>query len=65
MSDIGILSGWQSLAVICLIFGAPGAALGAIIGALGWPCHRIWGIVVGAMVGLTISLSGMWVWVAY
>jgi hypothetical protein len=65
MSDIGILSDWKSIAVICLIFGAPGTAVGAIVGSLLWRSHRIRGTAVGAVAGFAICLSGMLLWVVY
>jgi hypothetical protein len=41
MSDIGIFSDPWSIAILYLIFGSPGLAVGAIVGALAWRAHRI------------------------
>jgi Na+/proline symporter len=58
MSDIGILSGPWSLIMIGLILGSPGLPIGAIVGALAWRRHRIWGAVLGAAAGLATWLVG-------
>jgi Na+/proline symporter len=62
MSDINILSDPLSQAFLALVFGGPGIPVGAIIGALVWRAHRIWGAVVGAVVGFAVCLGGVWVW---
>jgi hypothetical protein len=62
MSDIAILSDPLSFAFLMLIFGAPGIPVGAIIGALAWRSHRVWGAALGAAVGFEACLGGVWIW---
>jgi Na+/proline symporter len=61
MSDIGILNDPLSLAVVLLLLGAPGLPLGAVIGAWQWRRHRVWGALIGAVVGFALWLIG-WLW---
>jgi Na+/proline symporter len=61
MSDIGILNSPLSLAMIALIVGSPGLGIGLLAGAIGWRRHRIWGALIGAIVGLGLWLLG-WAW---
>jgi hypothetical protein len=63
MSDIGIFSDPLSIAILYLIFGSPGLAVGAIVGALAWRAHRIWGALLGAAIGFGGCLAGVWVWI--
>jgi Na+/proline symporter len=63
MSDIGII--WQVQAELCLILGAPGFVLGIIAGAFAWRRHRIWGAVIGAVLGFIVSLTCVLLWLAY
>jgi len=58
MSDIGILNDPLSLAFVLLVIGSPGLPLGAIVGALAWRRHRIWGAAVGALAGFALWLVG-------
>ena len=58
MSDIGILNGPFSTALILLILGAPGLPLGAILGALLWRRHRFLGALIGAVAGFGLWLLG-------
>jgi hypothetical protein len=58
MSDVGILNGPFSTALILLIVGGPGFPVGAIVGALAWRGHRIWGALIGAMAGYGLWLTG-------
>jgi hypothetical protein len=51
MSDIGILNDPVSLALIALLLGSPGLALGAIAGAFAWWRHRLGGAALGALAG--------------
>lgn len=51
MSDIGILNSPLSIALLALLLGSPGLAIGAIIGALAWRGRRIWGALTGAVAG--------------
>ena len=55
MSDIGILNDPVSLALMTLLLGSPGLALGAIAGALIWRRRRLIGAALGALAG-----CGMW-----
>jgi Na+/proline symporter len=55
MSDIGILNDPVSLALIALLLGSPGLALGAIAGAFTWRRHRLGGAALGALAG-----GGLW-----
>ena len=61
MSDIGILNSPLSIALLALLLGSPGLAIGAIAGALAWRGHRIWGALIGAGVGWGLWLTG-WLW---
>ena len=62
MSDIGIMNDPLSIAFIALLFGSPGLALGLIAGALLWRRHRIYGALIGAIVGFAVWLAG---WAVY
>ena len=61
MSDIGILNDPLSLAFVILIIGSPGLPIGAIAGALIWRRHRVWGALIGAVVGFALWFTG-WMW---
>jgi hypothetical protein len=54
VSDIGLDWGPLDYLALALIIGAPGLALGAALGALLWRRHRIYGALLGAVVGLGI-----------
>ena len=43
MSDIGILNSPLAIAFLLALFGGPGLAAGAVIGALLWRRHRVIG----------------------
>ena len=58
MSDIGILNSPLSIALLALLLGSPGLAIGAIIGALAWRGRRIWGALAGAAAGWGLWLLG-------
>jgi Na+/proline symporter len=58
MSNIGILSGPSGAAFVLLILGSPGLPFGAILGALLWRRHRIWGALLGAAGGFGLWLLG-------
>jgi Na+/proline symporter len=45
-----------------LIFGSPGALLGAIAGTLSWRTHRWAGALLRAVIGFAFWLVG-WMWV--
>jgi Na+/proline symporter len=49
---------------LALIIGAPGLVLGVALGALLWRRHRIYGALLGAVVGLVLWLAGFVVWEA-
>ena len=56
MFDIGILNSPLAIALMMLIIGAPGLAVGLIAGAVAWKAHRVWGAVVGGAAGWAIGL---------
>jgi len=58
MSDIGILNNPLDLLFLALLFGAPGLALGGVIGALLWRRRRWLGALFGAVVGVALWLAG-------
>jgi hypothetical protein len=47
------------IALIALILGWPGLAVGLVVGALGWPEQRLWGGALGALAGFVLLL-GYW-----
>jgi hypothetical protein len=49
MSDIGLDWGPLDWAEIALFVGAPGLVLGAMLGAVLWRRHRLWGAIAGAV----------------
>lgn len=61
MSDIGPIFTPFDLALIALMIGAPGLALGGVIGALVWRRRRVAGGLIGAAAGLAAWLLG-WLW---
>jgi Na+/proline symporter len=62
MSDIGLDWGPFDILAIALIIGAPGLVVGAVLGALAWRRHRLWGALIGAVVGLIFWLGGFVLW---
>ena len=56
MSDIGILNSPFAIAMLMLVLGSPGLAIGAIAGALAWRGHRVWGAAIGAVPGWGLAL---------
>jgi hypothetical protein len=58
LSDIGILNGPLAIAFILLLFGSPGIPIGALAGALLWRAHRVWGALLGAVIGFGLWLLG-------
>ena len=58
MSDIGILNDPVSLALMALLLGSPGLALGALAGALIWRRRRLTGGALGALAGFGARLTG-------
>jgi hypothetical protein len=64
MSDIGLDWGPFDIALIALIIGAPGLVIGAALGAVLWRRRRVWGALLGAVVGLLPWLAGFVAWEA-
>jgi Na+/proline symporter len=64
MSDIGPIFGPLDIAMLALIIGAPGLVVGVAVGALAWRRRRIWGALVGGVVGMPIWLAGFVLWKA-
>jgi hypothetical protein len=62
MSDIGILNDPASLALLALIIGAPGLALGSLFGALTWRAHRFAGAGLGALFRFVLWLTVWLLW---
>jgi hypothetical protein len=50
------------MAAFALLTGAPGLVLGGLIGALAWRAHRIWGGVLGALLGLVLNNAVFFAW---
>ena len=63
MSDTAIFSDPWSVALLYLIFGSPGIFLGAIVGALVWRTHWLWGALIGALAGWALCIAAVWAWV--
>ena len=57
MSDIGILNDPVSLALMALLLGSPGLALGALAGALAWRRRRLTGAALGALASFGSRLT--------
>lgn len=64
MSDISLDWGPLDWVEIALFLGAPGLILGALLGAIAWRRHRLWGTFLGAVAGLVLWDAGVVVWVA-
>lgn len=62
MSDISLNWGPLDWAEIALFIGAPGFVLGALLGAIAWRRHRLWGALLGAVIGLVLWDAGAVVW---
>jgi hypothetical protein len=62
MSDIGLTFGPLDIALIALIIGAPGLAIGAMVGAIGWRRRRVRGALIGAAIGFALWLGGFVWW---
>ena len=62
MSDIALFSDPWSIALLYLLFGSPGILIGAINGALMWRAHRIWGALLGAVLGWAVCFGAVWVY---
>ena len=59
MSDISPNWSAAEIAMIALFMCWPGIAVGLVLGALGWPRHRLWGGALGAIAGFVL-LAGYW-----
>jgi Na+/proline symporter len=64
MSDISLDFGPFGWAFIILIIGAPGLLIGAALGAISWRRHRLYGALIGAVVGLVLWDAGFVFWKA-
>ncbi len=62
MSDIGLDWGPLDIAGIALIIGSPGLVIGALLGAILWRRHRLYGVLLGAFAGLVLWLAGFVWW---
>ena len=58
MSGISWNSGLFNTALGALLVGSPGIVIGGLIGAVAWRSHRIWGAVLGAVLGFALALFG-------
>jgi len=56
MSDISIQFTWFDLLLFAVLIGWPGLLLGAGVGAVSWRRNRVYGTIIGAILGL-----GVWV----
>jgi hypothetical protein len=64
LSDIALDWSVADYALIALFICWPGLALGALCGALAWRRHRIWGGLIGAMIGCVFALGAFLLWVS-
>ncbi|MGA9893548.1 MAG: hypothetical protein WBQ55_14600 [Xanthobacteraceae bacterium] len=62
MSDIGLDFGPLGYVGVALFVGAPGLVIGALLGAILWRRHRLWGALAGAVTGLVLWDAGMMAW---
>ena len=62
MSDIRLDWGPLDWAEIALFAGIPGLILGAMLGAIAWRRHRLWGALIGAIAGLVLWDAGLVMW---
>jgi hypothetical protein len=58
MAKISWNGGLFNTALGALLVGSPGIVIGGLIGAVAWRSHRIWGAVLGAVLGFALSLFG-------
>ncbi|MGB6661222.1 MAG: hypothetical protein WBE14_28880 [Xanthobacteraceae bacterium] len=64
MSDIGLDFGPLGYVGVALFVGAPGLVIGALLGAIRWRRHRLWGALAGAVTGLVLWDAGMMAWLS-
>jgi hypothetical protein len=50
------------LLLIMLAYSAPAFVIGVLVGALGWPPHRLMGATVGGVAGLLLGLLFWWIY---
>lgn len=50
------------LFLIMLVYSAPAFVLGVLVGALGWPQHRLMGAALGGLAGLLLGLLFWWIY---
>ena len=62
MSDISIRFEWYYYPVILAFIGWPGLLIGAALGGLAWRRHRLWGALLGAVIGCLLWAGGMFLW---
>lgn len=60
---ISLNLGPADVAAFALIISSPGLGVGALCGAIGWREHRIWGGILGAIIGSGVCLSGFIAWI--
>ena len=62
MSDISIEFTWYELLIGALFLGWPGLLLGAVLGAVAWRHHRVYGALIGATLGLPLWVGVQFLW---
>jgi len=62
MSDISLQFTWLDLLLFALLIGSPGLLLGAVLGAVAWRRHRVYGAALGAILGLVAWLGMQFLW---
>jgi hypothetical protein len=62
MSDISIEFTWYELLIVALFLGWPGLLLGAVLGAVGWRRHRVYGALIGSIGGVALWLGALFLW---
>lgn len=62
LSDIGLNFPWWFLALMFFSVGVPGGVLGGLLGASWWRAHRVWGGVIGFLIG---DVLAAWLYFSY
>ena len=57
MSDISLEFTWFDILLFGLLIGSPGLLLGGALGAFAWKGHRVYGAVLGGVLGLCVYLG--------